>query len=114
MIPFESMTSISVVLIFRARFTKAFLRLWPTDPKFFDTKILLHPSTSKPERPLEPLVRKAALAMVDSVIFWNVTRLTNGGYSCYLYRKQWLFIMPKNSFSVRENSRKMYTLPCAR
>ena len=77
--PLETRTSVSVVLIFRAKFANALLRLWPAVPKFFDTRILLQPSASKPEGPLEPLVRKAAFAMVDSVIFSNMTGSTNGG-----------------------------------
>lgn len=43
------------------------------------TKILLYPYASKPEGPIDPLVFRAAFAMVDSVS--NITGSTNGGWS---------------------------------
>ena len=77
--PLETRTSVSEVLIFRAKLANALLRLLPVVPKFSDTRILLQPSASKPEGPLEPLVRKAAFVIVGSVIFSRMSGSTNGG-----------------------------------
>ena len=46
--------------------------------KFFETRILLQPSASIPEGPLDPFVFSAALKIVDSVMFWNIAGSTKG------------------------------------
>ena len=69
---------ISVVQTVRANFARAIRRSVPGFPKFLDTSILFHPSASRPDGPLAPFVRRAAFAMLCSLMFSNITGSTKG------------------------------------